>query len=412
VKLLKNIDRRLFTILMIVFVQMLGSSMVIPILPLFAQREFDLSPQMISLLFTSFFLAQFIAGPYLGRLSDRQGRLPILIISQIGTVISFVMIGFAQSAAVLFLARVVDGITGGNIIVAQAYVTDVTSPRKRTEALGYILAVFGLGFIVGPSLGGFLAGFFGPRVPFYLAAGVATLTVLLTWWALDESLSPEQRENNRSFRRNTLAPSAVLRNSPLLLVLGIVFIAQLGLGLLQSTFALFGEAVLFAGRDERTVNIGIGLLLGTVGLTQFLTQSLFLRFLLSRFSETALVIIGNLLRVMGALFYSLASSVMFGVFGSIVFPLGLGIMMPSLQSMATRSVDDELRGGVLGVYQSAISLSIIIGTATGGLLFSISPWLPYWVSAGMGALALIPAFVLWQRNRDGLLFRDPLPTSR
>jgi DHA1 family tetracycline resistance protein-like MFS transporter len=121
-------DRRLITILLIVLVQMLGAAMILPILPLFAQREFALSPQVIALLSTSYFAAQFLAGPYLGRLSDKYGRVPILIFSQIGTVISFVMLALAPSAAFLFLARILDGITGGNIIVAQAYITDIT-PR-------------------------------------------------------------------------------------------------------------------------------------------------------------------------------------------------------------------------------------------------------------------------------------------
>ena len=123
---------------MIVFVQMLGTAMIMPILPLYAQEAFDMSPQVITLLATSFFVAQFVAGPYLGRLSDTRGRVPILIISQIGTAVSFIMLALAPSTFFLFLARVLDGITGGNIIVAQAYVTDITPREKRTEALGYI----------------------------------------------------------------------------------------------------------------------------------------------------------------------------------------------------------------------------------------------------------------------------------
>jgi DHA1 family tetracycline resistance protein-like MFS transporter len=184
---LKNIDRRLATILLIVLVQMLGAAMILPILPLYAQREYGLTPQVITLLGTSFFAAQFIAGPYLGRLSDKYGRIPVLIISQIGTAISFLMLALAPGAGFLFLARVIDGITGGNIIVAQAYITDITPREKRTEALGYIFAVFGLGFILGPALGGVLSAAFGPRVPYLFAAGAAVVVVLLTWITLEES---------------------------------------------------------------------------------------------------------------------------------------------------------------------------------------------------------------------------------
>ena len=146
-----NFNRRLFTILAIVFVNMVGAAMILPILPLYALGTFNLPESLITLIISSFFVAQLIAGPILGRLSDRFGRLPVLVISQFGTVASFLMIGWATSAWLLLTARVIDGITGGNIIVAQAYLTDITPREKRTQSLGYIFAVFGLGFIIGVS---------------------------------------------------------------------------------------------------------------------------------------------------------------------------------------------------------------------------------------------------------------------
>ena len=203
------IDRRLLTILLIVFVQMVGTSMVHPILPLYAQSVFALDAQIITLLITAFFAAQFLAGPFIGRLSDQRGRLPILLISQIGTVIAFLMIGFAQSAAVLFLARVLDGVTGGNIVVAQAYVTDIIPEKRRTEALGYTMAAFGLGFIVGPAAGGILASRYGPQVPFLFAAAAALITVVLTWFTLEESLSNEDKARNRDSENSRLRLSLI-----------------------------------------------------------------------------------------------------------------------------------------------------------------------------------------------------------
>ena len=158
---IRQIDKRLLTILLIVFVQMLGAAMILPILPLYAKSEFNMTPQVITLLNTAFFGAQFVAGPYLGRLSDKHGRVPVLILSQIGTAVSFFMLAFAPNVAVLFLARILDGITGGNIIVAQAYITDITPREKLTGALGYTFAIFGLGFIFGPILVGSLAAAFG-----------------------------------------------------------------------------------------------------------------------------------------------------------------------------------------------------------------------------------------------------------
>lgn len=393
----RKMDRRLFTILMIVFVQMLGTAMIMPILPLYALEAFDMSPQVITLLSTSFFVAQFIAGPYLGRLSDTRGRVPILIISQIGTAVSFIMLALAPNTFFLFLARILDGITGGNIIVAQAYVTDITPREKRTEALGYIFAVFGIGFVIGPALGGLLAAAFGPRIPYIFAAGAAILVVILTRLTLEETVSPEQQEANRNFKKESINIREVLRNTPLFLILIIVFLAQFGLGLLQSTFALYGDAVLFTDYSTKTVALGIGLILAVFGLSQFITQVLLLRPALRRFGEYRLIIIGNVGRIIASFIFAAILSPWYAVFAAVIYAVGSGFMMPPLQSLATGTVDDELRGGVLGVYQSSISLSIIFSTAVAGVIFAASATLPYWIGGFLGLLVFIPAIVLMRR---------------
>ena len=391
---LRRMDRRLFTILLIVFVQMLGAAMILPILPLYAQREFDMSPQIIALLATAFFAAQFVAGPYLGRLSDKYGRVPVLILSQIGTAVSFFMLAMAPNVGVLFLARILDGITGGNIIVAQAYITDITPRERRTESLGYIYAVFGLGFIFGPALGGFLSAAFGPRVPYIIAGFAAVLVVLLTRFTLDETLTPEQRAANRSFNRGSIKPDDLLRNLPLMLILVIAFIGQFGLGLLQATFALYGEAVLFDGYSEQMVALGIGLLFTIVGFGQFFTQMVLLRPALKRFDEAWLVVIGVTVRAIGLFIYATLAIPVAGGFASLLFAIGMGLMMPPLQSLSTDTVADELRGGVLGVYQSTISLSTIVSTAVGGFIFAVNVTAPFWIGGILSIFVLIPAFIL------------------
>jgi DHA1 family tetracycline resistance protein-like MFS transporter len=393
----KNMDRRLFTILLIVFVNILGAALILPILPLFAQREFKLSPQVITLLNASFFAAQFVAGPYLGRLSDRYGRVPILIISQVGTAISFVMIAFAHGAPMLFAARILDGITGGNIIVAQAYVTDITPREQRTQSLGYIFAVFGLGFIIGPALGGLLAAAFGARVPYIIAAIVATITVLLTWYTLTESVTPEQRMANRSANRAGLGVSAVMGNAPLLLVLLIAFVGQFAFGLFQSTFALYGANVLFHGYTDKMTSLGVGLLLGAVGVGQLFTQTFLLRPALKRYDEAWLVVAGNLSRAIGMFVYAVIATPWLGPIGALFFAMGMGLSMPPLQALATRSVDDQLRGGILGVFQSVTSLGIILSTGIAGVIFAVSPRLPYWTGTLLSLVAILPAVVLLQR---------------
>lgn len=393
----KDLDRRLVTILLIVFVQMLGAAMILPILPLYAQREFDLSPEIIALLTTSFFAAQFVAGPFLGRLSDKRGRIPVLIISQVGTVVSFVMLAAAPNAWVLFLARILDGVTGGNIIVAQAYITDITPREKRTESLGYTFAVFGLGFVIGPALGGVLSAALGPRVPYIIAAAAALAVVLLTWFTLEETVTPERQGGKAQLRRSGISPGEVIRNTPLLLILLVAFVGQSALGLLQSTFALFADAVLFEGYNPQAATLGVGLILAVFGLTQFSTQTFLLRRFLRRFGEYRLVILGNVLRMLGSFIYALAATPFLGAAGSVFFAMGLGLMMPSLQSLATGTVDDDVRGGVLGLYQSSLSLSTIISTAAGGVLYAIAVALPYWVAGTMAAIALIPSVLLLLR---------------
>ncbi len=399
---LRHADRRLLTILLIVFVQMLGASMILPILPLYAKDQFGLSEQYITLLGTAFFAAQFIAGPYLGRLSDKIGRLPVLIVSQIGTAVSFLMLALAPAVGWLFFARILDGITGGNIIVAQAYITDITPREKRTEALGYIFAVFGLGFIFGPAIGGLLAAAFGPRVPYVFASVAATAVVLLTWFTLDETLSPEQRAANRVARGGSISPGAIATNGTLVLILFIAFVGQFGLGMLQATFSLYGEAVLFQGTDPRWVNLGIGLLLALVGVGQVITQAAILPRALRRFDEAWIVVIGTILRTVALVLLAVVTSPWLAAPGSVLFAMGMGLMMPPLQSLTTTAVADELRGGVLGVYQSTISLSTIVSTAVAGTIFLISPTTPYWIGAGLTALVTLLALVLVRRSGASL----------
>lgn len=391
---LGSVDKRLFTILMIVFVQMAGMSMVLPVLPLYARREFGMSPQAITLLVSAFFIAQFAAGPYIGRLSDRYGRVPVLIVSQIGTAISFVMLALAGSPIELFASRILDGITGGNIIAAQAYVTDITPRDKRAQSLGLIFAAFGLGFIVGPAIGGLLSAVYGESTPFWVAAIAATLTILLTWRTLNEALTPEQREANRRMKKSGLAPREIIRNQPLVIILIIAFVGQFSLGLVQSTFALYGEAVLFIGYSERATKIGIGLLLATVGLAQLLTQVALLPRAIKWLDEEIIVVLGLAVRSIGMFIWAIALTPWLGAAGSMFFATGFGLAMPTLQSLSTNTVPDEVRGGVLGIYQSANSLSIIVGTSMGGVLFAITPTTPYWIGGVLSVITVLPALVL------------------
>jgi len=410
-------NRRLFTVLAIVFVQLAGAALILPILPLFAERQFNLSPASVSLLVSSFFIAQFFAGPLLGQLSDRYGRIPLLIISQLGSAVSFFIMAAAGSAWLLFAARAVDGITGGNIIIAQAYVTDITPPEKRTEAFGYIFAAFGIGFIIGPALGGLLSAWFGARFPF-VVAGLAAVVTAVMCLRLEETVQTGRAKTTASdspalASRPTLSttqptirlsPAQVMSNTPLLMIMAVGFIGQFGLGIMQATFALYAAAVLFRGASVDATNLGVGLLLAMVGLGQFVTQTWLIRPLKARFGDARLVILGNLLRAAALMIFAVVSSPWLAASGALFFAVGMGLTMPPLQTLATRTVDESLRGGVLGVFQSSVSLAIILSTAVAGVIFSAGVTLPFWSGAVLSMAAVLPAVGVMRRvDREALL---------
>lgn len=396
---IRQTDRRLLILFAIVFVNFLGAGMVMPVLPLYASDGFGAGPEAISLLLTSFYAAQFIAAPFLGRLSDRMGRRPVLIGSQIGTVASFALMAVTGSMGGLFVARIIDGITGGNIIVAQAYITDVTPRERRTQGLGVIFAAFGLGHIFGPAAGGLISAAFGAHATFLAAALVSTVTVLLTWWLLPESLTPERRAE-RTARVAKMRIQDITGNTPLLIILFIGFCAQFSIAMLQSTLPLFGEAVLFAEHSDAMQNFGVGLLLTSIGIGQLATQLFLLRPLVRRYGERRLVVTGAFIRGLGMLtMVVFTNALLVGSVSLVMVAVASGLMMPSLQSLATTNTAEELSGGVLGVYNSSTTLGLIFGTALGGLLFAIGPHHPYLLAGSVLMFTVLPALALQRKLR-------------
>jgi DHA1 family tetracycline resistance protein-like MFS transporter len=383
---------------------MAGAAMILPILPLFAERQFNLHPSTVTLLVSSYFFAQFFAGPLLGQLSDQYGRIPILAISQLGSAVSFFLMAAAGSAEMLFAARLVDGITGGNIIVAQAYITDVSPAEKRTQALGYIFAVFGMGFIIGPALGGVLSALMGPRMPFVLAGVAALVTAVMSLLLLDETVTRQSSARRR--RPVRLSVAAVASNLPLVLILLIAFVGQFGMGMLQATFALYGDAVLFAGYSDEMTNLGVGLLLAVVGVGQFVTQTWLLGRMIRRFGDARLVIMGTLVRSLSLVIFAASRSPWPAALASVVFAVGQGVMMPPLQSLATRTESESVRGGVLGVYQSSVSLATIFSTAIAGTIYAANPTSPFWIAAALSLSVVAPALILLNMARANR-FREP-----
>lgn len=350
-------NKRLIPIFLVVFSDLVGFGMIIPLLPSFA-TSFNASPLAIGLLTASYSAMQLVGAPVLGRLSDRFGRKPLLIISQLGTFAGFVLMGFANSLPMLFAARILDGLTGGNLSIAQAAIADVTEEKDRAKSYGLIGAAFGLGFILGPALGGLLSRW-GNAVPAFAAAAISAGSIVLTIVLLPEtrqaSTAPAAR---RSFTlaalRYTLSNSLLTR----LLAYGLIF--NIGFGIFQTTFALFANRK-FSFNVEQT-----GYMLGYVGILVVIAQVVILPRMVSIVGEQRLIFLGSATLGLGLLgvgmlepWRALIGTLMLTAFGG-------GVVNPSLQSLYTRTVSAEERGGVLGLSASVDAFSRIVAPIWGG----------------------------------------------
>jgi DHA1 family tetracycline resistance protein-like MFS transporter len=302
-------------------------------------------------------------------------------------------LGLTGGLVWLYAARILDGITGGNITTAQAYVTDISDPENRAQALGILGAAFGAGFIVGPGVGGLLAGI-DPLLPFYVALAITMLTVLLTTITLPESLTPERRAAVVARRtRQTEGRLALIATQPgLPLILAIAFVETMSFASIPPTMSIYAAAVLFpAGTSVSQVAQGVGLLLGAVGVANVLTQFFLLKPVIHRFGERKVVLITLvMMALMMALAPLTASLYVLGA-GFAFFAVARAMAQPAEQSLVTRLGDDGVRGQLLGIYQSATSLGFIIAPIWAGWVFqTISPRAVWWV----GAAIILPAIAL------------------
>lgn len=407
--------RRVIPIFVTVFTNILGAGVILPILPIYAEGNFGASAFQATLLNAAYFAAQFLAAPWLGRLSDRVGRRPVLIFSQIGTVFSFVLFIFALPIGValdragltlgisgglfmLYVARILDGLTGGNISTAQAYMSDISTPQTRAQALGLISAAFGLGFIFGPAFGGILAQY-NLVAPFVGAAVITSLSVLLTMILLEESLPPEKREEAMAARSRRSPGREFLRNRTILLILGLSASIVLAFSALQSTFALYAQATLFSDLPDSLVARNVGGILAFVGMVSVLTQLVLIKPLVQRFGEQRLILFGQVGLFIGLLGVGLSTTPWLVTLFIAPVAFSQGINQPSLQSLITRFGTDKSRGQLLGLIQSANSLGFILGPVWAGLAFDyISPRAPYLIGAMMMFVTFGLALLLLRRD--------------
>src|SRR5919106_133674 len=230
----------LIVIFTTVFIDLVGFGIVIPVLPFYAEgTAFNATPRMVGLLFASYSVMQLIFSPILGGLSDKYGRRPVLLLSIIGTGIGFLILGLATTVSMLFIGRILDGITGGNISTAQAYIADVTTEENRAKGMGLIGAAFGLGFIFGPAIGGILSHW-GIHVPFFFAAALSFANAALLYFTLRETVTPDHPARHSATRGRGLRQlTASLKQPRLAFVLTIYFLFIVAFSIMTTAFSLY-----------------------------------------------------------------------------------------------------------------------------------------------------------------------------
>jgi len=352
-----------------------------PLLPYIAE-SFGASPTQIGLLATAYSLFQFIASPILGTLSDRYGRKKILILSQLGTTIGFILLARADSLVIIFLSRIIDGITGGNISIAQAYIADVTGKKDRARGMGIIGAAFGLGFIFGPAIGGALSNI-SFAAPAYLATAISLLTTIATVIYLKETVDVKKAKTLPQTKISFSELTKVFTNKPLRFYLVNFFTISFSFSLMQAVFAIWTEKT-YSFTAARN-----GTLFAFMGIMAVLVQAGILPFTLKKFKEKKILPFSILILGLGLLSIPIFSHPYFLYLSMGLIALGNGISGPVFQSMASKKVKKVDYGETLGVLQSSGSLGRIIGPVLGGVLFgSVNKNAPFLLA---GAILVILA---------------------
>jgi DHA1 family tetracycline resistance protein-like MFS transporter len=361
----------LIVIFTTVFIDLVGFGIVIPVLPFYAEgTAFNATPRTIGLLFASYSVMQLIFSPVLGSLSDKYGRRPVLLLSIIGTGIGFLVLGLATTVFMLFVGRILDGITGGNISTAQAYIADITTTENRAKGMGLIGAAFGLGFIFGPAIGGILSQW-GIHVPFLFAAALCFANAVLLYFTLPETINPNHPAKTSAARGRSLA-SVIdsLRQPRLAFVMVIYFLFIVAFSIMTTAFSLY--TMFRFGYDAQHT----GYLFAYVGLIAVIIQGGLIGRLVKRFGEMPLVIFGALAFAVSLFAVPFVGPAAGGLaallVGGGVFSLGNSLAAPALTSLASKSAGPAQQGAVLGATQSVASLARAVGPFLAAMLINSS----------------------------------------
>jgi DHA1 family tetracycline resistance protein-like MFS transporter len=364
-----------------VAVDLLGFGIVVPLLPLYA-RHLGAGPASVGLLLAVFSAAQFVSAPLLGRLSDRVGRKPLLIMSLAGTALASLLTGVAGSLWLLMVARVLDGASGGSVAVAQASAADMVGPKDRVRVFGLLGAAYGVGFVIGPAIGG-LAALGGPHVPFFVAAGIAGLNAIVAVRRLPETRRQPTADGPAPDRdRSPGSLRAVLSRIAVPAMVTVLLIASFSA--FEATFALFGQRRLGFGLAT------IGAVFAMVGVVAVVVQGGVVRPLAARLGDIGCLRIGLVTEALGLLLLPTVHVRVDLVVPLLLVTAGQSLCTPALNALVVARVGDGGRGAALGAQQGLSALARIIGPAVGGLSYGLlgvgSPFIEGGVAIGAALL--------------------------
>ncbi|MDB6128733.1 MAG: TCR/Tet family transporter [Verrucomicrobia bacterium] len=387
-----------------------GFGLLIPVLPALVKEfkggDVAAGSHAYGWIISTYALMQFVGSPIMGSLSDRFGRRRIILIATAGSAIDYVIMANAPTLMWLFVARIIAGFTAGVLSTANAYIADVTPPEKRAQSFGLMGAAFGIGFVIGPVLGGFL-GHYNLRLPFWVAAGCAATNWLWGFLVLPESLKPENRRAFEWKRANPIGALIALRHLPTVLALAwSYFILMLAQTMLQSTWALYTDARYHWGPLQ------IGLSLMTVGVLSGLVQATLVKKIVPKLGETRAVVIGFIISICAQVGYGLATHGWM-IYVIVIAGAFAGISQPALQAYITKHVPPNEQGAVQGVYGGLASLAGIPGPLIGTFIlgWAIGPGrMPVLAGSSFFTGALITALALYLAVRTFRKDSGAVPT--
>ncbi|WP_419799175.1 MAG: MFS transporter [Terasakiella sp.] len=382
----------MFVLFLVVFIDLVGFGIVIPLLPFFGEH-FNASPDVVTLLLATYSVTQLISAPVLGRLSDRYGRRPILLFSLLGSIITYVWLGFAETLMMLFIARAFNGFMAGNIATAFAYIADITTPENRAKGMGVIGAAFGLGFIMGPAIGGVLAGPDAANANFQLpalcAAGLSAIAFVIALVKLKESMTDETRAKIAALppRKHWKSFFETLSRPHLGFLIGLSFVCTFVFAGMETTFAMWTRRQFDWGPEQN------GYLFAFLGIISALIQGGLIGRLSKKFGEGKLVVAGTLFLGAGLGLIPLSHTVPMLMAATMVLAIGFALSTPSLNSLISFEASETERGGVMGASRSASTLSRVLGPVLAGVLFAqIGRDAPYYAGMVIMLIATILAY--------------------